>query len=91
MEENKSNGKGFAIASLVIGILSIVFLQFIVISVIMAIVALIFGTIAKNKGDKALSRAGIALGLISLLVTILLFLFLEVFETSLFFIPSWYK
>ena len=91
MEENKLNGKGFAVASLVMGILSIIFLPFIVISVGMGIAAIIFGIMAKNRGDKTMSRAGITLGIVSLLITLILFLFLEVFEASLFVIPSWYK
>ena len=91
MEEKVSNGKGFAIASLVTGILSIVFLPFIVISVGMGLAAVIFGIIAKNRGDKSLSRAGITLGIVSLAITLILFLFLEVFEASLFVIPSWYQ
>ena len=91
MEEKNSNGKGFAVTSLVMGILSIVFLPFIVISVGMGLLALIFGIIAKNKGEKSLSKAGISLGVVSLVITLLLFLFLEVFEASLFVIPSWYK
>lgn len=91
MEENKINGKGFAVASLVMGILSIIFLPFIVISVGMGLAAVIFGVIAKNRGDKTMSRAGMTLGIVSLIITLLLFLFLEVFEASLFVIPSWYK
>lgn len=91
MEENKLNGKGFAVASLVMGILSIIFLPFIVISVGMGLAAIIFGIMAKNRGDKTMSRAGITLGIVSLLITLILFLFLEVFDASLFVIPSWYK
>ena len=43
MEENKMNGVGFGTTSLVTGILSILFIQFIVISIIFAIAAIIFG------------------------------------------------
>lgn len=91
MEEKVTNGKGFAVASLVMGILSIIFLPFIVISVGMGLAAIIFGIMAKNRGDKTISRAGITLGIVSLLITLILFLFLEVFEASLFIVPSWYK
>ena len=91
MEENKANGKGYAVTSLVMGILSIIFLPFIVISIGMGLAAIIFGVMAKNRGDKTMSRAGITLGIVSLIITLLLFLFLEVFEASLFVIPSWYK
>lgn len=91
MEEKVSNGKGFAIASLVTGILSIVCLTFIVISIGLAICSIIFGIIAKNRGEKSLSKAGITLGVVSLAITLILFLFLEVFEASLFVVPSWYQ
>lgn len=91
MEEKVSNGKGFAIASLVTGILSIVCLTFIVVSIGLAVCSIIFGMIAKNRGEKSLSRAGITLGFVSLGITLILFLFLEVFKASLFVVPSWYK
>lgn len=91
MEEKVSNGKGFAIAGLVTGILSIVCLTFIVISIGLAICSIIFGIIAKNRGEKSLSKAGITLGIVSLGITLILFLFLEVFEASLFVVPSWYQ
>jgi len=91
MEEKVSNGKGFAIASLVTGILSIVCLTFIVISIGLAICSIVFGMIAKKRGEKSLSKAGITLGYISLSVTLILWLFLDVFEASLFVVPSWYK
>lgn len=91
MEEKVSNGKGFAIASLVTGILSIVCLTFIVVSIGLAVCSIIFGMIAKNRGEKSLSRAGITLGVVSLAITLILFLFLEVFEASLFVVPSWYQ
>lgn len=91
MEQNTSSGKGFAVASLVTGILSIIFLAFIIVSIGLAICSIIFGIIAKNKGEKSISRAGIALGIVSLSITFFLFLFLEVLDVSLFVIPSWYN
>ncbi len=91
MEENKSNGKGFGVVSLVTGILSIVFIQFIVISIIFAIISIIFGIMGLKKGNKGLAKPGLVLGIVSLSITFLLFLFLEVLDVSLFTIPSWYK
>ena len=43
-----------------------------------------------KKGDK-LGKAGLILGIISIVITFLLFLFLQVLDVSLFVIPSWYK
>lgn len=91
MEENKMSGVGFGTTSLVTGILSILFIQFIVISIILAIAAIVFGILGIKKGNKGLSKSGLVLGVVALLITFLLYLFLEVLEVSLFTIPSWYK
>lgn len=93
MEANKSNGVGigFGVAALVSGILSIVTIEFIIVSIIFAIIAIIFGIMGIKKGNKGLSKAGLVLGIVSLAITFLLFLFLEVLDVSLFTIPSWYK
>ena len=91
MEEKVSNGKGLAVASLVTGILSIICLTFIVVSIILAVCSIVFGIMGMKKGNKGLSKSGLVLGIIAILVTFLLFLFLEVLDVSLFTIPSWYK
>ena len=91
MEQNTSSGKGFAVASLVTGILSIIFLAFIIISVVLAICSIVFGILAKKRGEKSISKAGMAIGTVSLSITFLLFLFLEVLDVSLFVVPSWYN
>ena len=75
----------------VFGILSIVFLYFIVISILSAILAIIFGFTAMRKSDKGFGKAGLIMGTISILITFLLFLFLQVLDVSLFTIPSWYR
>ena len=90
-EENKIAGVGFGTTALVTGILSILFIQFIIISIVFAIAAIIFGVLGLKKGNKGLSKSGVALGAVALLITFLLFLFLEVLDVSLFTIPSWYK
>ena len=82
---------GYGIAALVFGILSIVFLYFIVISILSAILAIIFGFTAMRKSDKGFGKAGLIMGTISILITFLLFLFLQVLDVSLFTIPSWYR
>lgn len=86
----KNSGKGFGIASLIFGIVAIVFTEFIIISIICAALAIIFGLVGKNHGDNGFSKVGIILGIASLVLTFLLFLFLEVFDVSIFYIPSWY-
>ena len=51
MEENKTSGIGYGTASLVTGILSILFIQFIVISILFALSAIVFGILGTKKGN----------------------------------------
>ena len=87
----ETKGIGWGIASLVLGIISIIFLYYIFISVISAVLAVVFGIVALSKGDHALGKTGLVLGVISLIITFLLFLFLKVLDVSIFMIPDWYK
>lgn len=58
----KTPGKGFGIASLVCGIVS-----FFIFGLILGILAVIFGGVAKNKGYRGgMATAGIVLGVIGL-------------------------
>ena len=82
---------GWGIASLIFGIISIVFLYYIIISVLSAVLAIIFGSIAIKNGDKGMGKTGVILGALSIIITFLLFLFLQVFDVSLFLVPTWYK
>ena len=94
MEEKKMNEiaiNGFGIAALVVGIFSLLMIQFIIISIALAILAIIFGILGLRKPNKGMAKAGLVLGIVSLLATFLLFLFLEVLDVSLFTIPDWYK
>ena len=90
VQESPNSGIGFGIASLVFGIVSIIFLYYIIISVLAAVLAIVFGFIAMRRNDK-MGKAGLILGVISVLVTFLLFIFLQVLDVSLFTIPSWYR
>lgn len=89
--ENNYFAKGMGIASLVFSILSILFLPFIVISLIFGAISIIFGIMAKKQNDN-LGKAGLIIGIISISITIVLYLLLNVLDiSSLFMIPSWYK
>lgn len=90
-EEQNTAGKGFAVASLVTGILSLITIQFIIISTGLAFLAIIFSIISLNKNKSGLAKAGLALGLVTLGITIALYLFIEVLDVSLFTIPEWYR
>ena len=90
VQEKTNSSVGYGIAALIFGKVSIIYLCFIIISIMSAVLAIIFGFIAVKKGDK-LGKAGLILGIISIVITFLLFLFLQVLNVSLFVIPSWYK
>lgn len=96
MEENtiqKNNSvSGWGIASLVFGIISLMTLPFIIISILCAIFAIIFGIASYYKsGKNGMGLSGLSIGAISLVVTFLLYLFLNVLDVSIFFVPSWYQ
>ena len=95
MEEKKTNNEasinGFAVASLVTGIISLLTIEFIIISIALGILAIGFGLFGLRRPNNGMAKAGLTLGVVSLLITFLLFLFLEVLHVSLFTIPSWYK
>ena len=52
----ETKGTGFGIASLVLGIISIIFLYYIIISIISAILAVIFGIVAIKRGDRTFGK-----------------------------------
>lgn len=91
MEETKSNGKGYGVVSLVTGILSLITIQFIILSIIFAVIAIVFGIIGRKKGDNNLSKAGLSIGIVTVAITLALYIFLEVLDVSLFVVPSWYR
>lgn len=67
-QTDNSNGKGFAIASLVCGILSLFCFAF-----ILGTLGIIFGCVARSKGYKgAMSIAGIICGAIGIILWILM-------------------
>lgn len=92
MENNQDKvfSRCCGITSLVFSILSILLIKFIVISVIFAVISIIFGLFSKRCQD-GIGKAGLIIGIISISITIILFILLNVLEIpSLFMIPSWY-
>lgn len=69
--ENSNQNSGFSIASLVLGIISIILFCIPYISIPGSILAIIFGCIGKNKGGKGMAIAGLVLGIIALALYIL--------------------
>lgn len=87
--EEKNQGIGWGIASFVVSILSIILIKFIIISIMLAVLAIVFGGLSKKN---TFGKVGIIIGAISILITFTLYILLEVLDiSSLFMIPSWYK
>lgn len=64
--------KGISIASLVLGIVSLVLLCFWYISLPCAIVAIVLGIIGRKKGGKGMGTTGIVLGAIALVIVVVI-------------------
>lgn len=89
----ENDGKvGLGITSMILGIMSIVTMCFIVISVTFGVLAIIFGILSivfeKKNGIR---YTGLILGIISIAITLVLYLVLGVMEANLFMVPQWYK
>lgn len=67
--------KGFNITSMVLGIISLVFLSVWFISLPCAIIAIIFAVAGKHDAGKGMGTAGLVLGIVSLSLMLLLVIF----------------
>ena len=74
MEENKvvNESKGLSIASMVLGIVSLVMLCIYYVSIPCAILAIIFAIIGRKKGGKGMATTGLVLGIIALAIDIVI-------------------
>ena len=70
-QEKKEENKGYSIASMVLGIISVILFCFTYISIPCAILAIIFAVVGKNKGGKGMATAGLVLGIISVALCVL--------------------
>ena len=79
-EENKTTqtvaqeSKGLSIASMVLGIISVVLFCIWYISVPCAILAIIFSVIGKKKGGRGMAIAGLVLGIVALSILVLIYI-----------------
>ncbi len=64
--EGQQESKGLSIASMVLGIVSVVLFCFTYISIPCSILAIIFGIVGMKKGGKGMGIAGLVLGIIAL-------------------------
>lgn len=93
VKEQSNSGERVAlgITSLVLGIISLVTMCFIIVSVITAIGALVFGILSVVLEKNKVGAAGLTLGIISIVITLVLYLVLGVLGTDIFMVPEWYK
>lgn len=61
-----NGGKGFSIASLVLGIVSVVFCYNWFVTIVCGALAIIFGINGKQKNGKGMAKAGIILGIVGI-------------------------
>ena len=79
-DENKTvetpvqESKGLSIASMILGIVSVVLFCIWYISVPCAILAIIFGILGKKKGGRGMAIAGLVLGIVALAIIIVIYL-----------------
>lgn len=84
-------GLGTGITALIFSIMSLVLIRYIILSVILGIISVVFGFMSAQKGN-GMGKAGLYIGGVSLFLTVALFLVLNVLDIeSLFMIPSWYQ
>ena len=75
VESTVQESKGFSIASMVLGIISLVLFCLWYISVPCAIIAIIFAIVGMKKGGKGMAITGLVLGIISISIYGIFFLF----------------
>lgn len=77
-KQSKKDRKGFAIAAMVLGIISIPLFCIWYISIPCAILAIIFGVLAVKSSRKGMAIAGIATGATGLVLLVVTYLFLAI-------------
>lgn len=69
--EQQNGGKGLSIASMVLGIVSVVLCCLWYVSLPCAILAIIFGVIGKKRDGRGMAIAGLVLGIIAIALYVL--------------------
>ncbi len=82
-EDPKKDKKGFCIASLVLGIIALVFFCVWYVSIPCAILAIIFGILGIKSTGKGMAIAGLITGSIGLVVSILMIVFIIIFGVAI--------
>ena len=94
--ENSVEGKkkiyGLGIASFVLSILSVVTMCYIVISVILGVISIVLGIMSLVMEKKnGMGTAGLIIGIVSIFITLFLYIVLGVMDADLLMVPDWYK
>lgn len=79
VQEPKKNKKGFCIASMVLGIVALVFFCLWYISIPCGILAIIFGILGLKSVNKGMAIAGLVTGSIGLIISTLIIIILFIF------------
>lgn len=82
VEEPKKDRKGFCIASMVLGIIALVFFCVWYLSIPCAILAIIFGVLGIKSTGKGMAIAGLVTGSIGLVVFVLIIVFIIIFGVA---------
>ena len=82
-ETKKKERKGFCIASLILGIVTLIFFFIWFISIPCGILAIIFGILGIKTTNKSMAIAGLITGSIGLIISFLIVALLLVFQISL--------
>ena len=88
--QKNSTNQGFAIASLVCGLLTIPLFFTVFLPYILGILAVVFGAVSLKSGKKGLAVSGIITGVIGMIITIvyIIVLFRLIYEGTLQGLPS---
>ncbi len=73
-QNNQPESKGLSIASMVLGIVSLVFFCVWYIAIPCAILAIIFGIIGSKRGAKKMAKAGLIMGIVSVSIFVLVWI-----------------
>ena len=81
MQNPADNGKGFAIGSLVCGIVGIITCAVPALAIVLGILAIIFGNLAKKKlpdGQAGMATAGFICGIVAIVVAVIVMIVVAV-------------
>ena len=79
-----NESKGLSIASMVLGIIAVVFCCVGYLSIPCAILSIVFGILGRKRAGKGMATAGVVLGIIAIALMILVVVWASVFIAAIF-------